>query len=162
MKRFILIILSGLVLLPSVASAITITNSTARDITDLAYPDTLFYAIGGIASIMLLICIYFIFQRKIPASPLAITGLIGFSLFLVCAYMAPMVAKSSWIVSGTEAQYVSSYILSPWVSYLCLGLATICLLFFFYGVTRFFSLLAENKRDIENPENQFAMYLEGR
>lgn len=162
MKHVSLIFLLGLVVLSSCADAITITNSTTRDITDIAYPDTLFYGIGGIAAIMLLVSIYFIFQRNIPASPLAITGLIGFSLFLTCAYMAPMVAKSSWIVSGTEAQYVSSYIFSPWVSYLCLGLATICLLFFAYGVIRYFQLLAENRAYISNPDNQFNMYLEGR
>jgi hypothetical protein len=162
MKLFVMILLVGLVVLSPFASAITITNSTTRDITDIAYPDTLFYGIGGVAAIMLLVCIFFIFQRNIPASPLAITGLIGFSLFLVCSYMAPMVAKSSWIVSGTEAQYVSSYVFSPWVSYLCLGLATICLLFFVYGVIRFFQLLAENKSYIENPDNQFLMYLEGK
>lgn len=162
MKRLWIVFLLGLVLFSSIGDAITITNSTARDITDKAYPDTLFYGIGGLAAIMLLVCIFFIFQRNIPASPLAITGLIGFCLFLTCAYMAPMVAKSSWIVSSTEAQYVTSYVLSPWVSYLCLGLATICLLFFGYGVLRFFALLAENKAYMENPENQFQFYLDGR
>jgi hypothetical protein len=162
MKLFILILLVGLVVLSPFASAITITNSTTRDITDIAYPDTLFYGIGGIAAIMLLVCIFFIFQRNIPASPLAITGLIGFSLFLTCSYMAPMVAKSSWIVSGTEAQYVSSYVLSPWVSYLCLGLATICLLFFGYGVLRYFQMLAEHHEYMSNPDTQFSFYLEGK
>jgi hypothetical protein len=162
MKRLLIVFLLGLVLFSSVGDAITITNSTTRDITDKAYPDTLFYGIGAIAAIMLLVCLYFIFQRNIPASPLAIAGLLGFSLFLVCSYMAPMVAKSTWIVSGTEAQYISSYVFSPWVSYLCLGLATICMLFFGYGVLRYFQMLAEHRQIMSNPDNQFAFYLEGR
>jgi hypothetical protein len=130
--------------------------------TDLAYPQELFYVIFGIGTILLLVNIFFICQRVIPASPMAISGVVGFGTYLVAAYMAPLTAKLSIVVTSTQIINVATYIFSPWVSYLCLGLATVNLLFFGYGVLRYFQMLAENHAYINNSDNQFNMYLEGR
>jgi hypothetical protein len=130
--------------------------------TDLAYPQELFYVIFGLGTLLLLVNIFFICQRVVPASPMAISGIVGFGAYLISAYMAPLTAKLSIVVTSSQIINVATYIFSPWVSYLCLGLATVNLLFFGYGVLRYFQLLAENREYISNPDNQFLFYLEGK
>lgn len=166
---FALVLFVGSVSAYPVGENYTIANSSVGvytiiplNTTDLAYPQELFYFIFAIGVLLLLVNIFFICQRVIPASPMAISGVVGFGAFLVAAYMAPLTAKLSIVVTSTQIINVATYIFSPWVSYLCLGLATVNLLFFAYGVLRYFQMLAENRACISNPDNQFNMYLEGR
>lgn len=153
-----------IVLLASISSvsAVELTNSTLRDTTDTAYPDTLFYLLFAAGAICLLIDVFMLMmERAPPPSAMIVVSTIGFALFLITAYMAPMVAKFTIVATETEVRNVATYILSPAVSYLCLGLATICFLLIWLGVVRLWQLFAANQKRLNNPDFQFESYLRG-
>ena len=160
-KRFAIIAICLLVLIPSIASAeVTLANSTMRDVTDIAYPVELFYLIFVFGILCLATDIVFVAQREgAPASATIITSVIGFSCFLIAAYMAPFAAKIVVVASSTEVRSVSNYMFSPPVTYICLGLATICFLLIWYGVLRYYQMFAANQKLLNNPEHQFEMYM---
>jgi hypothetical protein len=165
MNRIIQILILGILSLVSSVSAADLTSasSSVREFTQTAYPIELFYAIFLTGLICLILDIIFIASRQgVPASAMILTSIIGFMIYLAAAYMAPFAAKITTVVTDTEVRSVANYILSPEITYLCLGLATICFLFVVLGVLRYFQLLAENEKEISNPDRQFEMYLQGK
>ncbi len=154
LKYLVFILCAVLVLLPSVVSAdnITMSNTTTRDITDIAYPNSIFIILTVVSFLMLIFIIAFLIMNPIPCSALALTSTLGFVLFLICAYMAPLTAEMVWVVSGTEAKFISTYIYSPWVSYLFYGLSSICFVMIWYSVLLYFRMIQQNKAKIERDQ----------
>jgi hypothetical protein len=152
-----------LALMPSVMAVdFNLTNSTTRDVDDLAYPEALFYFVALIGAVMLMFNIRFITSNVVPGLPLMFTSVIGFMCFLICAYMAPMVAKMVWVVNAGDAQFISAYIFSPWVSYFCWGMSTICFIMIWWGLLRMWEDSVVMKKQRNDPEFQFKQYMDGK
>ena len=141
------------------ATAFTVTNSTLRTNENETYPETLFYAIFMVGAVMIVFDIRFLTQQKTPGVPLLITSTLGFATFLICAYMAPMVVKQVWVVNAAEAEFISTYVFSPWVSFLMLGLSGICFIMIWYGALRIWFEFAEKDKIRKDPDHQFEMYM---
>jgi hypothetical protein len=159
-QLILLVVLLSLVCVPFVsATTFTLSNSSVSTTENESYPETLFYTIFLIGAVMIVFDIRFITSKSIPGTPMIITSTIGFCMFLICAYMAPMVAKQVWVVSGTDAQFISTYIFSPWVTYLMLGLSMICFSMIWYGLLRLYQIFVENEKRLRDPDHQFEMYM---
>ena len=162
-KRLILLTTIMMFVCMPIVSATTfnLTNTTSRGIDNVTYPETLFYAIFLVGATMIVFNIRFLTSPDTPGASLIFTSVLGFMAFLICAYMAPMVAKQVWIVSGSEAQFISTYIFSPWVTYLLYGLSLLCFLMIWYGVIRLYQIFAANQKYLRDPDHQFDMYMKG-
>jgi hypothetical protein len=149
-------------LMPSVMAVdFDLTNATSRYVSDIAYPETIFYFVAMIGAVMIVFDIRFLSAPKIPAIPVIVTATIGFASFLICAYMAPLVAKMVWIVNADKAQFVSTYIFSPWVTYLCLGFAMVCFLLIWYGIILLYFGFKDDFNNMNDPDKQYERYLNG-
>jgi hypothetical protein len=143
------------------ATSFTLTNSTTYTSENETYPETLFYTIFLVGAVMTVFNIRFITSKVIPGPSLVLTSTLGFCAFMICAWMAPFVSKQVWIVSGTDAQFVSTYLFSSWVTYFMLALSIICFLQIWYGVLMIWINFADEQKRDNDPDFQFNKYMNG-
>jgi hypothetical protein len=164
MKKFnlLLLVLMTMMLFVSVVNAENISISSSqsvREVEESIFPQEVFYMLLMVGIAMLLIDIKFITEPIVPALPMIITSTFGFGLFLICAYLAPLTGTTSLVVSGAEAKYITLYVFSPTISYLMLGLSTVCFLMIWWGVFQLYRNFAEESKRIHDPDYQFEQYM---
>jgi hypothetical protein len=121
--------------------------------TDLAYPQDLFYTLLVAALVCSAVAVYFLASSNgIPVKALIFVSTAGFVLFMVCAFMSPLSAKFTIVVTSTQIINVATYVFSPWVMYLMYGLAMIMFVLMWYGVLLWYKMLAKDKEQMEHEQ----------
>lgn len=121
--------------------------------TDLAYPQDLFYTLMVAALVCSAVAVYFLSSNNgVPVKALIFVSTAGFVLYMVCAFMAPLSAKLSIVVTRTQIINVATYVFSPWVMYLMYGLAMIMFILVWYGVLLWYKMLAKEKERMEHEQ----------
>jgi len=160
-RFFGMILIIALIVSPSLAAGVApiggvvgngTFNTSGVDITvyanipttteDVAYPASLFYAIAAIGALMSLLAIWFISHHdNVPSIAILCCGAIIFATFLIDAFMAPYVASTvvaqQVCVDTMYVTTINTYLFSPWVSYMCWGMATFGLLVTIAGALSF-------------------------
>ena len=171
MKRLHFILTLGVLLLLAVCPVFaypaganyTVENASVGVFTylplsasDIAYPQDLWYVMLAAAIISMILTVWFLTKKRndIPVKAMFCTTTVSFGLFMMLAFMAPMTAKLTVVVTATQIINVATYIFSPWVSYLMWGLCAVNLILMFYCFILWFVGLGELKQKAEQEKER--------
>ncbi len=141
----------------------TVTNASLNVYTILpltlheaAYPIELFYLLFVLAIMFLVYVITCLASSDgVPVRSMVLASALSWTLFLICAFLAPLTADIYVVASSIQITNVAVYVFSPPIMYICYGLWLIMFVLMWYGVLLWYRMLALNQKRISDPNRQF-------